>query len=348
MVQKFSINMKDSLSLPEQYEKMYKQFCSVRFLPNHGDKYVVYDVKPEYGSGTIQIFHLLNHVKLLLYDLTFTQDVTTAFELELDYFEIEYCVGGCMMLEEAEAGSTCFSANQLSMSLSRDMKGVIKYCAGQAYQGISITASRHTLSAFFGSSGMDIWNDTIEKLGEQLRTRYYLGRHTFPETTDVFYQIYNCRLPVKSRILYYESKEMEVLSQIISGELMKGESLKPAQLSPYELERIKQVPDMLLSQPFELPSLRALSKILTINQKKLVKGFKLVYGDTIYSYYRKLALKRAAAMLLETEKPVSEIAYDSGYSTPSNFCAAFKRQYQVTPLKYRESSLLYNNKSAGG
>lgn len=340
MMREFSINMKGSLALPEQYEMMYGQFCSERFLPNHGNRYVVYDVKPEYGTGTIQLCHLLDHVRLLLYDLTFTQDISTVFELNQDYFEIEYCVGGCMLIEEEEAGGTCFSANQLSVSLSRDTKGVIKYCAGQQYQGISITSSKNTLSAFFGSSGMGIWNDTIEKLGESLRTRYYLGQQAYPETADAFCQIYHCRLPVKTRILYYESKVMEVLSQIISGELVKEGKQDPAMLSPYELARIKEVPEMLLQQPFELPSLSALSQTLSMSQKKLVKGFKLVYGDTVYSYYRKLALKRAAAMLLETEKPVNEIAYDSGYSTPSNFCAAFKKQYKLTPLKYREASLL--------
>uniref|UniRef100_UPI003260E266 helix-turn-helix domain-containing protein n=1 Tax=Clostridium sp. NkU-1 TaxID=1095009 RepID=UPI003260E266 len=72
--------------------------------------------------------------------------------------------------------------------------------------------------------------------------------------------------------------------------------------------------------------------------KKLTKGFKLVYGDTIFSYHRKFSLQRAASMLLNTEKSINDIAYEIGYSSSSNFCAAFKKQYGITPLKYRESS----------
>lgn len=334
----FFIKMKECIPLTEQYARMYDQFCSLRFLPNHNNC-AVYDMKPEYGKGTIQIYHLLNQVRLSMIDLTFTQDMITTFELEKEYFEIEYCLDGCMMLEEESAGSTCFGANQLSLSLSRDMKGTIKYCAGQRYKGISITAGKQSLPAFFGSSGMSIWDDTIEKLGEAVRLRYYLGQPAFPETADVFCQIAHCRLPVKSRVLFYESKVMEILSHMVSGELTKNGSGLMA-LSSYELERIKEIPNMFLKQPFELPSLQVLSELLSISQKRLVKGFKLVYGDTVYSYYRKLALKHAASMLLETEKAINEIAYDSGYSTPSNFCAAFKRQYGITPLKYREASLL--------
>jgi len=99
---------------------------------------------------------------------------------------------------------------------------------------------------------------------------------------------------------------------------------------------------MLLAKPFELPNLLTLAEMLVINPKKLTKGFKRVYGDTIYNYHRKFSLQRASAMLLDTEKSINEISYEIGYSSPSNFCAAFKKQYGVTPLKYREASLLRN------
>ncbi len=36
-------------------------------------------------------------------------------------------------------------------------------------------------------------------------------------------------------------------------------------------------------------------------------------------------------MLLDIEKTINEISYDRGYSNASNFCAAFKKQYSITP-----------------
>jgi AraC-like DNA-binding protein len=77
-----------------------------------------------------------------------------------------------------------------------------------------------------------------------------------------------------------------------------------------------------------------------MNSKKLAKGFKMIYGDTIFRYLRKLCLQRASLLLLDTDKFISEIAYDMGYSNPSNFCYAFKKEYGMTPLQYRVSSLL--------
>ncbi|MEW9054116.1 MAG: AraC family transcriptional regulator [Neobacillus sp.] len=344
MEHKFYINSRNGyVAMLEQYRVMHEQIGDARFLPNHDmRKGIVYDIKPEYGKGTIQIYNLLGNVMLLIYNFVFYEDVVTVFDLTDNYFEIEYCIDGCMYIEEEKVGDTCFGPNNLSLSLSQDMKGTIKRCAGQKYQGVSITANKHALSSYFGSTGVGVWNDTIEKLEDQLRSEYYLGLNTPPEIAAAFLQIFNCRLSEKTRTLFYESKVMETLSMIVSNEVMKYEKYELTALTPYELQKIKEIPQILLEQPFELPSILSLSKKLVINPKKLTKGFKLVYGDTIFSYHRKFSLQRASSMLLNTEKSISEIAYEIGYSSSSNFCAAFKKQYGITPLKYRESSLLRN------
>lgn len=346
MEREFQINSKSGYAvMVGQYKAMYEQLGSARFLPNHNiNKGTVYDIKPEYGKGTIQMYNLLGNAMLLVYDFVFSEDIITLFDLSQDYFEVEYCIDGCMYIEEEKVGDTCFGSNNLSVSLSQDMKGTIKHCAGQKYQGISITANKQDLSAYFGSAGIGLWHDTIETLEDQLRFEYYLGLSTSPEIANIFLQIFNCRLPIKSRTLFYESKVMETFSLIVSDEVIKHKKCDVIGLSSYELQKIKEIPQMFLEQPFELPNLLSLSKTLVINPKKLTKGFKLVYGDTIFSYHRRFSLQRASAMLLNTEKSINEIAYDIGYSSPSNFCAAFKRQYSITPLKYRESSLLRNAK----
>jgi AraC-like DNA-binding protein len=48
-------------------------------------------------------------------------------------------------------------------------------------------------------------------------------------------------------------------------------------------------------------------------------------------------MERAAIMLLDTNKPVSEIALDSGYSAIGNFSNAFKKHYRVSPIQFRRN-----------
>ena len=78
-----------------QYKIMHEQIGAVRFLPNHNEsRGIIYDIRPEYGKGTIQVYNLLGNIMLLIFDFVFLDDIETVFDLSKDYFEIEYCLDG--------------------------------------------------------------------------------------------------------------------------------------------------------------------------------------------------------------------------------------------------------------
>lgn len=324
-----------------QYAAMHKQIGEIRDLANYqNSRGIVYDIKPEYGKGSIKVYTLMGNVMLFIFDIVFFEDVVTIFDLTQEYFEVEYCVDGCIYIQEDRSGEKCFGPNNLSISMSCETRGSIRRCAGQKYQGISITAEKAAVSSYFGSLGIEIWEDTIEQLENQLRSQYYIGVNTSPEIANTFHQIYNCHLPEKSKILFLESKVMEIMSKIISNEIVGIDTTEYVSLTEFEINQIKKIPEILMGNLYELPTVSTLSKQLAMNSKKLAKGFKMIYGDTIFRYLRKLCLQRASLLLLDTDKFISEIAYDMGYSNPSNFCYAFKKEYGMTPLQYRVSSLL--------
>ena len=47
-------------------------------------------------------------------------------------------------------------------------------------------------------------------------------------------------------------------------------------------------------------------------------------------------ISRAKELLTETDLPVAEAAYRSGFSDVNNFIRTFKRDTGLTPLRYRE------------
>ena len=66
--------------------------------------------------------------------------------------------------------------------------------------------------------------------------------------------------------------------------------------------------------------------------------FRLAVGQTIGEYIRTKRLRRAAVRLRETEIPVTAIALESGYDTPSAFSRAFISSYGCTPTAFRGSA----------
>lgn len=81
--------------------------------------------------------------------------------------------------------------------------------------------------------------------------------------------------------------------------------------------------------------LKAMARGLGVSEASLRGYFTKVYGATPAAYARSLALRTAASRLEETDEPVGDIAIRSGYSNPSKFAAAFRREFAVSPLEWR-------------
>ncbi len=63
--------------------------------------------------------------------------------------------------------------------------------------------------------------------------------------------------------------------------------------------------------------------------------FKQRCGFNLWELVLRLRVARAGQLLVGTDLAVSEIAYASGFQSPSRFYAAFRRFTGLTPLTYR-------------
>lgn len=59
-------------------------------------------------------------------------------------------------------------------------------------------------------------------------------------------------------------------------------------------------------------------------------------GCTIYKYLQTRRLTVAAQKLVDTDKPIAQIAYEAGYNSQQAFSLAFKQVYLYPPKTYRE------------
>ncbi len=96
--------------------------------------------------------------------------------------------------------------------------------------------------------------------------------------------------------------------------------------------RAKEFIDAHLDHHF---SIMEIAKKVGLNERKLKNGFKEVYKAGLYGYLKRQRLERAKTMLANTKKAVKEIARKSGYRNTSNFSAAFKKEFNLPPAKWR-------------
>lgn len=98
-------------------------------------------------------------------------------------------------------------------------------------------------------------------------------------------------------------------------------------------EKIEKARDILLEQLDAPITIRDLARRVAMNECYLKKGFKAMYGTTIYDYFQKERMEKAKSLLYERGMSVSEVAILMGYSCISHFSTAFKKHTGLKPCE---------------
>jgi AraC-like DNA-binding protein len=115
-------------------------------------------------------------------------------------------------------------------------------------------------------------------------------------------------------------------------------SLSPAAPPPLTRtadDQIRAAADHLAQNLEEPPTLAALARRVGLSETTLKRGFHQVFGTTVFGYLRTRRMARAHALLHSGEATVLEAAALVGYSNPSNFAAAFRREFGLNPKAFQ-------------
>jgi AraC family transcriptional regulator, transcriptional activator of the genes for pyochelin and ferripyochelin receptors len=159
-----------------------------------------------------------------------------------------------------------------------------------------------------------------------------------PATQLVLQQILNCPYQGSIQQIYLEAKALELIA-LQSAQFLKHHAAEPQRyrLKPSDIERIHQAKALITHQLDNPPSLLDLARSVGLNDCTLKRGFRQVFGTTVFGYIRQRRLAKARQLLLDREMSVAEVACSVGYSHPGHFAAAFKREFGVSPKAYSNS-----------
>lgn len=147
--------------------------------------------------------------------------------------------------------------------------------------------------------------------------------------------IIHCRYRDNLKKMFLLSKAIELL--VLQAEA-SSEVLNPSYKyirTNYDKERIMYAREYIMNHLEMPPSLTELSRIVGINEYKLKRGFKEVFGNTVFGYLADARLELAKNDLLENKQPIVEIAFSLGYSSLQHFSYAFKKKFGMSPSKLR-------------
>lgn len=111
--------------------------------------------------------------------------------------------------------------------------------------------------------------------------------------------------------------------------MKKGLTLR---LSNGDINRLMQVAHI-LSANFsgKPPSINELARMCAMSPTRFKINFKALYGQPVYSFYQQQRLEKAREYLLSGKFNVTETAEKIAYDNTSNFIAAFRKQFNISP-----------------
>lgn len=133
------------------------------------------------------------------------------------------------------------------------------------------------------------------------------------------------------------SKGIELLVQSVESSHADARAAGDYVKTSSDRERLVAARDLVNARLSDPPTLSAIAKQIGINEYKLKRGFKEMFGMTVFGYLTEQRLELAKRYLLDTEKTAAEIAFELGYATPQHFHTAFKQKYGVTPNSIRKA-----------
>lgn len=98
-------------------------------------------------------------------------------------------------------------------------------------------------------------------------------------------------------------------------------------------EKIALAREVLLQHIGEPLTIRELSRKAAINECYLKKGFKEMYGTTIFDFFQSQRMEHAKYLLYEKGLTVTDVSASLGYSSISHFSTAFKKHTGIKPCE---------------
>jgi hypothetical protein len=100
-----------------------------------------------------------------------------------------------------------------------------------------------------------------------------------------------------------------------------------------ERNKIIKAREILLAHIGDPITIKELSRKVAINECYLKKGFRVMFGTTVFDFYQDQRMEHARYLLYQKGFSVSEVSAQLGYSSISHFSTAFKKHTGIKPCE---------------
>lgn len=286
-------------------------------------------------SEQIKSHHLITKGMVLLdTQMLFSTPQTIIFEIDEESVVMNFICCNNVETHIDQLETEKYSKkNTHNIFYATNYKATIKIPAFEEINYFSIILSKD----FYYNIINEDW-ELHEKFSKNilLKKSSYLTSKYIPFTPAiqwVIHEIKNCNRQGPLKKMYIETKIRELL--IHQLETIITIPIQKDLIDEDDYNKLLEAKQILDNDYVHAPTLTELSRLISLNEFKLKKGFKACFGTTVKSYIIKLRMEHAKELFQNKASTVSDVAYKCGYKDVSHFSAAFKNFYGFSPQKFK-------------
>jgi AraC family transcriptional regulator, transcriptional activator of the genes for pyochelin and ferripyochelin receptors len=221
-----------------------------------------------------------------------------------------------------------------TVSFYPELESTLFFPAGYRQFHVSIQISPSLLHTVLGGRFQRIPHE-LQAIVDGCNTIDFYHRGSLSPLMDAaLSQLLNCPYSGQLGLIFQESKAIELIAHKLA-QIQASFKTDPPWVKPHsdDVQRVRAAKDILEKNLDTPPRLVALAQAVGTSHTQLNRGFKMMYGTSVFAYLRKMRLEEARCLLEKGRMNVTEAAIAVGYNSISSFSRAFSDHFGVTPLR---------------
>lgn len=282
----------------------------------------------EFGSITFQHF-AGNGFNIWFSNYDIAHQTTMIGKADLPVIELHSWFASDVLIQWDGLGNIPVQKFNYNLSYVPFVNNTATFLANKSYTAFDVHFELPYLEAManYFPSLDNFLDKVVNNQPAKISTR---DRFLSPVMIEIVNAVLRCPFSNGAAGRFIESKIMELLLYALE-DLSGNDPLVPIKLSAQDIECLHEAKRLITEDFQNKMSLIELSRKVYLNDFKLKKGFKYLFGTTVFEHMNNERMKQAKEMVLDKQFSFLYISVALGYQSESSFNKAFKKYYGVTP-----------------
>jgi AraC-like DNA-binding protein len=288
-------------------------------------------LRPQEGRGYWELTRIRNDIYIILGNYAY-QNPRYEYVPGDGLIQFNFKLSGDMTYAISWPGPLRF--NRPALHVWRQPRGVDmrEWTAPSAHERVvTISVRPEFLLEHFLPSGVEV-PPRLQAFVSEPRSRvdYYQLALT-AQMLDITTRLLNNPYSGVLYLVYKEALALELLCVAV-GNLSSLPSPLTEEYSERELHGLSAARCLLMEQFAPAPTLRSIARSVGLGQKVLARGFKALYGETLFDFSLRCRMQQALTLLRDRHWSVDRVSEATGYAHPTSFATAFRRHFGMRPI----------------